>query len=56
MTIPCWKQREAALLETFVYSEVIKQSSWSEENHTIHHYRDKDQEEVDLIVKTNKVL
>jgi len=38
------------LLETFVFTEVMKQASWLEESTTVHHYRDKDQDEVDFIV------
>jgi len=40
-----------ALLETFVFSEVVKQAAWCDESYTIQHYRDKDQDEVDLIVE-----
>lgn len=40
-----------ALLETFVFSEVMKQVSWCEESYTLHHYRDKDQDEVDIVVE-----
>ena len=29
------------ILETFVFAEVMKQLGWSDENHTLHHYRDK---------------
>jgi predicted AAA+ superfamily ATPase len=39
------------LLETFVFSEVMKQTTWSDESYTIHHYRDKDQDEVDILVE-----
>ena len=39
------------LLETFVFSEVLKQSSWFDEDCVLHHYRDKDQDEVDLVVE-----
>jgi predicted AAA+ superfamily ATPase len=38
------------LLETFVFTEVMKQASWLDESTTLHHYRDKDQDEVDFIV------
>jgi hypothetical protein len=41
-----------ALLETFVFSEVLKQASWSAENCSLYHYRDKDQDEVDLVIET----
>jgi predicted AAA+ superfamily ATPase len=39
------------VLETFVFSEVMKQTTWSDEGYTLHHYRDKDQDEVDIIVE-----
>ncbi len=35
-------------LETFVFSEVLKQASWFGESCALYHYRDKDQDEVDL--------
>ena len=41
-----------ALLETFVLSEILKQVSWFDESCTIWHYRDKDQDEVDLVIET----
>ena len=40
------------LLETFVFSEVLKQASWFNESCALHHYRDKDQDEVDLVIET----
>jgi uncharacterized protein len=40
------------LLETFVFSEVLKQASWSGESYSLYHYRDKDQDEVDLVIET----
>jgi len=43
-----------ALLETFVFSEVMKETTWSEESYTLHHYRDKDQEEVDIVVEDKR--
>lgn len=39
------------LLEAFVFSEVLKQAEWVEETCTLHHYRDKDQDEVDVVVE-----
>lgn len=39
------------LLEAFVFSEVLKQSEWSDEACTLHHFRDKDQDEVDIVVE-----
>jgi predicted AAA+ superfamily ATPase len=45
--------REAlgALLESFVFSEVGKLISWTDREITVHHYRDKDQYEVDLVLE-----
>jgi predicted AAA+ superfamily ATPase len=40
-----------ALLETFVFAELLKQTSWSDEGYALHHYRDKDQDEVDLVIE-----
>ena len=40
------------VLETFVFSEVLKQASWFDDNCTLWHYRDKDQDEVDLVAET----
>ena len=40
------------LLETFVFSEVLKQASWFGESWALYHYRDKDQDEVDLVIET----
>jgi uncharacterized protein len=39
------------LLETFVFSEVLKQASWLGESCAVYHYRDKDQDEVDLVIE-----
>ena len=39
------------LLETFVFSEVLKQISWMDSSCTPYHYRDKDQDEVDIVVE-----
>jgi len=36
----------------FVFSEVLKQASWSGESCALYHYRDKDQDEVDLVIET----
>lgn len=40
-----------SLLETFVYSELIKQASWVEDDINIYHYRDKDKVEVDFVLE-----
>jgi predicted AAA+ superfamily ATPase len=39
------------LLETFVFSELLKATGWAEERISIFHYRDKDQLEVDFILE-----
>jgi hypothetical protein len=47
------KNRDAlgALLRTFVFSEIMKQATWSNEVYTVNHYRDKDQDEVDFLIE-----
>jgi predicted AAA+ superfamily ATPase len=40
------------LLETFVFSEMLKQASWFGQTCALYHYRDKDLDEVDLVVET----
>lgn len=39
------------LLETFVFAEVLKQSAWLDEPCSLSHYRDKDQDEVDIVIE-----
>ncbi|MBV9221683.1 MAG: ATP-binding protein [Methylobacteriaceae bacterium] len=39
------------LLETFVFCEVLKLAGWSSERLAFSHYRDKDQNEVDVIIE-----
>jgi len=39
------------LLETFVFSEVLKQMPFMETGCTLYHYRDKDQDEVDIVIE-----
>jgi uncharacterized protein len=40
-----------ALLETFVANEILRLATWSEVRPTFHHYRDKDQDEVGIILE-----
>ena len=40
-----------AILETFVFSELLKLAGWSTERLTFSHYRDKDQHEVDVVIE-----
>ena len=39
------------LLETFVFSEVLKQTSWFGESCAFYHERDKDQDEAELLIE-----
>jgi uncharacterized protein len=40
-----------SLLETFVFSELVKSTAWKKERVSIFHYRDKDQAEVDFVLQ-----
>lgn len=40
-----------ALLETFAYTEVLKATTISERSIALHHYRDKNRHEVDLVLE-----
>jgi hypothetical protein len=42
------------LLETFVFSEILKAAAWLEESCALYHYRDKEQNEVDILVEDNR--
>lgn len=39
------------VLESFVYGELLKLSSWAEGDYGLYHYRDRDQIEVDLVIE-----
>lgn len=39
------------LLESFVYNELRRQASWAEVDLNFYHYRDKDQQEVDIVIE-----
>jgi predicted AAA+ superfamily ATPase len=43
-----------ALFETFVLSEVLKQTGWSERTVDLHHFRDRHGAEIDLIVSDRR--
>jgi uncharacterized protein len=43
-----------AILETFVFAEMLKLAGWSDERLTFSHYRDKDQYEVDLVLEDRR--
>jgi hypothetical protein len=40
-----------SLLETFVFAEVLKHISWFDSSCAVYHYRDKDQDEVDMVLE-----
>jgi hypothetical protein len=40
-----------SVLEAFVINEITKQQTWSNTGFTIHHYRDKDGKEVDIVLE-----
>jgi uncharacterized protein len=42
-----------SLLETFVFSELLKMSNWSEESVSIFHFRDRDNFEVDFVLENS---
>ena len=41
------------LLEAFAFSEILKQAQWFDESCALHHFRDKDQDEVDVVVENS---
>jgi hypothetical protein len=49
-----WADRNlfGRLLETFVYQELRRLTSWQEEAIAFHHFRDKDQVEVDVVLES----
>lgn len=42
------------ILETFVFSELLKIAGWSGERFSFSHYRDKDQAEVDIVIEDRR--
>jgi|SRR5579859_396631 len=40
-----------AVLETFVFAEVLKLSGWSDDRISLSHFRDKEQDEVDIVLE-----
>jgi len=45
------RMKFGALLETFVFGEITKLAGWADEKYNLHHYRDKDQDEVDIVIE-----
>lgn len=42
-----------SILETFVYSELLKQINWSQSYVSLYHYRDKDNNEIDFVLESD---
>lgn len=42
------------ILETFVFSEVMKQATWVDIACDSYHYRDKDQDEIDIVIENEQ--
>lgn len=40
-----------AVLETFVYSEILKLTSWADDRFDLSHFRDKELDEVDIVIE-----
>jgi len=45
------RTRFGPLLESFAFSEVLKLTGWTDDRITLSHFRDKDQDEVDLVLE-----
>lgn len=45
------RQLFGRVLESYVYSELLKQATWAERDYALHTYRDKDQVEVDFVIE-----
>ncbi len=48
------KTRFGPILETFVFSELSKMAAWSEQRCSFSHYRDKDRNEVDIVLENRR--
>ena len=42
------------LLESFVFSELLKHASWSDNRHVFSHFRDKERNKVDLVIEDRR--
>lgn len=45
------RSRFGAILETFVFSEILKLTGWSDDRFSLSHFRDKDLDEVDIVLE-----
>ncbi|TAN08376.1 MAG: ATP-binding protein [Rhodanobacteraceae bacterium] len=41
-----------AILESFVFAEITKLVGWAADDYQLYHYRDKDQDEVDIVIES----
>jgi predicted AAA+ superfamily ATPase len=39
------------LLETYIFAEIMKQATWLDQSCSLYHYRDKEQNEVDIVIE-----
>ncbi|MBT8155608.1 ATP-binding protein [Epibacterium ulvae] len=53
-TVRTDKTQFGAILETFVFSELRKIETWSDQNCTFSHFRDKDKNEVDIVLENRR--
>lgn len=44
------------ILETFVFQELVRQASASAQPHSFHHFRDRDQAEVDIVIQRGRAI
>ena len=47
------RRRFGSVLETFVYSELLKHSTWAQDDYRLLHYRDLDGVEVDVVIENS---
>lgn len=45
------RSRFGAILETFVFSEILKLTGWSDDRFSLSHFRDKELDEVDIVLE-----
>ena len=48
------RARFGPLLESFVFGEILKLASWSDERYMFSHFRDKERNEVDIVIENRK--
>ena len=50
----CDRTPFGAILETFVFGELLKLASWSEDRYTFSHFRNKERNEVDIVIEDGR--